>query len=265
MAKRRRRTVVKNNTKLQSTTQEIKTEDEKQQEVANELCDRMLHKDETSKDKIKENTIEKEIINQEENTTVDDDDDLLDINEESYEVPQENIQKYIPEDMSELETFSGIIELVNKIYSSDVSKEEFKMASEVYDNSMEIYTDAAFNFPAGIKAVLCKGLEFLDKNKFSIASIINIVKEILSMEKAMLKCKVNINKDEGIKVDVNVEDVGQEKTKEENKEDKQKEEKTDNESKEETKEEKKKEFKDPFEGMDNPSLRLLRLICGIEK
>ena len=263
MAKRRRKRTITNNNKSQVSTvktKEIKSEEEKQQEVANELCDRMLHKDETPKDKIKENTIEKEIINQEENTTVDD--DLLDINEESYEVPQENIQKYIPEDMSELETFSGIIELVNKIYSSDVSKEEFKMASEVYDNSMEIYTDAAFNFPAGIKAVLCKGLEFLDKNKFSIASIINIVKEILSMEKAMLKCKVNVNKDEGIKVDVNVEDAG--KTKQDEKEGGTKTEDVNQE--EETKEQKKKkDFKDPFEGMDNPSLRLLRLICGIEK
>lgn len=254
MAKRRRKRTITNNNKSQVLTQEVKTKEEKQQEVADELCDRMLHKDETPKDKeckkeTKENLIEE----------ITEDENILDISEESYEVPQEDedAQKYIPENMTELETFSGIIELINKIYSSDVSKEEFKMASEVYDNSMEIYTDAAFNFPSGIKVALCKGLDFLSKNKISISAIISIVKEILSMEKAMLKCKVDIEK-EGVKVDVNVEDVG---TKEENEKTK-----TEDANQEETKEQKKKkEFKDPFEGMDNPSLRLLRLICGIEK
>lgn len=257
MAKRRRKRTITNNNKSQVLTQEVKTKEEKQQEVADELCDRMLHKEDKPKDKIEENTIEKEIINQEENTV----DDLLEINEESYEVPQETITtKYSPEDMSDIETFSGIVELVNKIYSSNVSKEEFDIAAETYDNTKEIYTDAAFNFPEGIKIALCKGLEFLGRNKVSISAILAIVKEILSMEKAMLKCKVNVNEDGDIKVNVNVEDAGQEKTNEEKEENK-----TEDVNQEETKEQKKKEFKDPFEGMDNPSLRLLRLICGIEK
>lgn len=264
MAKRRRkRTLSKtNNAKATQPIQEIKTEEEKKQEVADELCNRMLGKEEKNSEKtkenlIEENTIEKEIINQEENTV----DDLLEINEESYEVPQETITtKYSPEDMSDIETFSGIVELVNKIYSSNVSKEEFDIAAETYDNTKEIYTDAAFNFPEGIKIALCKGLEFLGRNKVSISAILAIVKEILSMEKAMLKCKVNVNEDGDIKVDVNVEDAGQEKTNEEKEENK-----TEDVNQEETKEQKKKEFKDPFEGMDNPSLRLLRLICGIEK
>lgn len=254
MAKRRRkRTLSKtNNAKASETiTQEIKTKEEKQQEVANELCDRMLHKDgNKTEDKIEENTIEE---------TKEVNDSILNISEESYEVPEEDTTKFVPEEMSELEVFSGIVELVNKIYSSrDISNEEFNIASETYDSSKEIYTDAAFSFPVGIKVALCKGLDFLNKNKISISAIISIVKEILSMEKAMLKCNVNVNKDEGIKVDVNVEDVG---TKEENEKTK-----TDDvNQEEETKEEKKKEFKDPFEGMDNPSLRLLRLICGITK
>lgn len=261
--RRRKRTLSKtNNAKATQLIQEIKTEEEKKQEVADELCNRMLGKEEKNSEKTKENLIEENTITEETK-----DENILDINEESYEVPQETIitTKYIPDEMNDIEIFSGIVELVNKIYSSnEMSKEEFDIASETYDNAKEIYTDAAFNFPSGIKVALCKGLEILDKNKFTISTILTIVKEILSMEKAMLKCKVNV-KDEGIKVDVNVEDVGQEKTKEENKDTKDEENKKEEKTKDETEVEKKKEFKDPFEGMDNPSLRLLRLICGITK
>lgn len=261
MAKKRRKTFKKkvtenNNEKIVNE----KSAEEKGQEVANELCDRMLHKENNEKD-TEENIKDDKVENNEKDTEEKDEEvqkkeevktenNILDITEESYDVPKEE-KKYVPEEMSEMEVFSGVVELVNKIYSSsEITKDDFNMASEVYDGAKEIYTDATFKFSEGIKIALCKGLEFLDKNKISIASIIGIVREILSMEKAMLKCKVDIDKDEGIKVDVNVEE-GKETT-------------TDSRTEKIEADNENKEVK-TFDQINNPSLRLLRFICGINK
>ena len=246
MAKKRRKTFKKkvtenNNEKIVNE----KSNEEKQQEIANELCSRMLHKEvkEEKAEDVKKEKVEE--VKKEKAEEVKEENNILDITEESYDVPKEE-KKYVPEEMTEIEIFSGIVELVNKIYSStESSKEDFNLASETYDGAKEIYSNAAFSFSEGIKNALCKGLEFLDKNKISILSIISIVKEILSMEKAMLKCKVDI--DDGIKVDVNVEDEGKESDTEKAE---------DNENTEKTK---------TFNEINNPSLRLLRFICGINK